>query len=147
MVAPVGLEPTTKSLKGFCSNQLSYKAIKNLLKNYYLLLIHLTTISFNVNLSFHSFVGDPLWLKAKAVPPYIDVLEEYHSHRAERTKTYYFFILPQIFKESTSFLEKFEHINIYKYMNTFKKMVAPPEISSGCYPHFSYDNIVKNYCQ
>ena len=39
--------------------------------------------------------------------------------------TYYFFILPQIFKESTSFLEKFEHINIYKYMNTFKKMVAP----------------------
>ena len=86
MVAPVGLEPTTKSLKGFCSNQLSYKAIENLLKNYYLLLIHLTTISFNVNLSFHSFVGDPLWLKAKAVPPYVDVLEECHSHRAERTK-------------------------------------------------------------
>jgi hypothetical protein len=57
-----------------------------LLKNYYLLLIHLTTISFNVNLSFHSFVGDPLWLKAKAVPPYVDVLEECHSHRAERTK-------------------------------------------------------------
>ena len=86
MVAPVGLEPTTKSLKGFCSNQLSYKAIKNLLKNYYLLLFYLTTISFNVNLSFHSFVGDPLWLKAKAVPPYVDVLEECHSHRAERTK-------------------------------------------------------------
>ena len=28
MVAPVGLEPTTKSLKGFCYYQLSYKAIK-----------------------------------------------------------------------------------------------------------------------
>ena len=40
MVAPVGLEPTTKSLKGFCYYQLSYKAIKIVLKNYYLLLFY-----------------------------------------------------------------------------------------------------------
>ena len=60
MVAPVGLEPTTKSLKGFCYYQLSYKAIKNLLKNYYLLLFYLTTLYSKVNLSFHSFVGDSL---------------------------------------------------------------------------------------
>jgi len=57
-----------------------------LLKNYYLLLFYLTTISFVVNLSFHSFVGDFLWLKAKAVPPYVDVPEECFSHHAERTK-------------------------------------------------------------
>jgi hypothetical protein len=52
MVAPVGLEPTTKSLKGFCYYQLSYKAIKNLLKNYYLLLFYFTTIFSFVNSEF-----------------------------------------------------------------------------------------------
>jgi len=45
MVAPVGLEPTTKSLKGFCSNQLSYKAIKIVLKNL-----------FTTFLSYHDFL-------------------------------------------------------------------------------------------
>lgn len=50
MVAPVGLEPTTKSLKGFCSNQLSYKAIENCFKEltYYLFILpHFLTLSTN----------------------------------------------------------------------------------------------------
>ncbi len=44
MVAPVGLEPTTKSLKGFCSNQLSYKAIENCFKE----LLLTTLLSYHI---------------------------------------------------------------------------------------------------